>query len=72
MIRVDGHSGLARDPKSKAIININSTDIEKARLMKMQRRKAVIDNENLQSEVKTLQNEVTDIKILLNKILEKL
>jgi hypothetical protein len=40
--------------------------------MKMQRRKVIRDNENLQTEVKTLQNEVTDIKIILNKILEKL
>ena len=72
MIPVDGYSGLVRDPKSKAIININSIDIEKAKLIKMQRRKVIRDNENLQTEVKTLQNEVTDIKIILNKILEKL
>ena len=72
MIPVDGHSGLARDPKSKAIININSTDIEKARMLKKKRREAAHDNEILQSEVKTLQNEVSDIKIILNKILEKL
>mgnify|MGYP007122439644 CR=1 FL=1 len=72
MIPVDGYSGLVRDPKSKAIININSIDIEKAKLIKMQRRKVIRDNENLQTEVKTLQNEVTDIKIILIKILEKL
>jgi predicted phosphodiesterase len=72
LITVYGHSGLARDKKTGAIININSTDIEKAKLVKNIKRKAAHDNENLQSEVKTLQNEVTDIKILLNKILEKL
>jgi hypothetical protein len=72
LITVYGHSGLARDKKTGAIININSTDIEKAKLIKSIKRKAAHDNENLQSEVKTLQNEVTDIKILLNKILEKL
>jgi hypothetical protein len=72
LITVYGHSGLARDKKTGAIININSTDIEKAKLIKSIKRKAAHDNENLQSEVKTLQNEVTDIKIILNKILEKL
>ena len=72
LITVYGHSGLARDKKTGAIININSTDIEKAKLVKNIKRKAAIDNENLQSEVKTLQNEVSDIKIILNKILEKL
>jgi hypothetical protein len=72
LITVYGHSGLARDKKTGAIININSTDIEKAKLIKKIKRKAAHDNENLQSEVKTLQNEVTDIKIILNKILEKL
>jgi hypothetical protein len=72
LITVYGHSGLARDKKTGAIININSTDIEKAKLVKNIKRKAAHDNENLQSEVKTLQNEVSDIKIILNKILEKL
>jgi hypothetical protein len=72
MIPVDGHSGLARDPKSGAIININSTDIEKAKLMKKKRREAAQNDEQLRTEVKTLQNEVSDIKIILNKILEKL
>ncbi len=72
LITVYGHSGLARDKKTGAIININSTDIEKAKLVKNIKRKAAHDNENLQSEVKTLQNEVSDIKIILNKILLKL
>ena len=72
MIPVDGHSGLARDPKSKAIININSTYIEKARMMKKKRREAAQNDEQLRTEVSTLQNEVSDIKIILNKILEKL
>ena len=72
MIPVNGHSGLARDPRSKAIININSTDIEKARMLKKKRRKAAQNDEQLRTEVSTLQNEVSDIKIILNKILEKL
>jgi len=72
MIPVQGHSGLARDPKSGAIININSTDIEKAKLMKKKRREAAQNDEQLRTEVSTLQNEVSDIKIILNKILEKL
>ena len=70
--QVLGHSGLVRDSRSGAIININSTDIEKAKLVKNIKRKAAHDNENLQTKVKTLQNEVSDIKIILNKILEKL
>jgi|TARA_B110000495_G_C22756182_1_gene442870 hypothetical protein len=72
MIPVNGHSGLARDPRSKAIININSTDIEKARMLKKKRREAAQNDEQLRTEVSTLQNEVSDIKIILNKILEKL
>ena len=72
MIPVDGYSGLVRDPKSKAIININSTDIEKARMLKKKRREAAQNDEQLRTKVSTLQNEVSDIKIILNKILEKL
>ena len=72
MIQIAGHSNLVRDSKSGAIININSNDIKKAKLVKSLRRKAEQDDELLRIEVKTLQNEVTDIKTLLNKILEKL
>ena len=71
-VQVEGHSGLVRDKKSGAIININSTDIEKARKAKALKRKSILKNEILETQVHDLQNEMVEVKGLLNKILEKL
>ena len=71
-VQVEGHSGLVRDKRSGAILNINSTDIEKARKAKALKRKNILKNELLETQVHDLQNEMVEIKGLLNKILEKL
>jgi hypothetical protein len=71
-VQVEGHSGLVRDKKSGAILNINSTDIEKARKAKALKRKNILKNEILETQVHDLQNEMVEVKGLLNKILEKL
>jgi len=71
-VQVEGYSGLVRDKKSGAILNINSTDIEKARKAKALKRKSILKNEILETQVHDLQNEMVEVKGLLNKILEKL
>jgi hypothetical protein len=71
-VQVEGHSGLVRDKRSGAILNINSTDIEKARKAKALKRKSILKNEILETQVHDLQNEMVEVKGLLNKILEKL
>jgi len=71
-VQVEGHSGLVRDKRSGVILNINSTDIEKARKAKALKRKNILKNELLETQVHDLQNEMVEIKGLLNKILEKL
>ena len=65
IIRVDGHSDLVRDKKSGAVLNINKEEIEAAR-----RRKA--ERLNKDKEINDLKNEVSDIKNMLTKIVEKL
>jgi len=64
-IMVENASGLARDPKSGAIININKDEIRKAREAKKKRK-------NRDREFDDLKNEVGEIKELLNKLVEKL
>lgn len=65
IIRVDGHGDLVRDKKSGAVLNINKEEIEAAR-----RRKA--ERLNKDKEINDLKNEVSDIKNMLTKIVEKL
>ena len=65
LVKVDGDVGLARDPKTGAIININRQEIANARAAKKRR----IEKDR---ELEDLKNEVGEIKELLNKLVEKL
>lgn len=64
-VKVEGHSDLARDVNSGAIININSKEINTAREAKLKRK-------SRDREFEALQNEVSEIKELLTKLVEKL
>ena len=72
MIPVEGRPGLARDPRSGAILNINSTEIRAAKARKIamaqeeERKKQLID------DVEMLKEDMSDIKELLLTIKEKL
>ena len=72
MIRVEGKPGLARDPNSGAILNINSAEIKAAKARKIamaqeeERKKQLID------DVEMLKEDMSDIKELLLTIKEKL
>ena len=72
MIRVEGKPGLARDPNSGAILNINSAEIRAAKARKIamaqeeERKKQLID------DVEALKEDMLDIKELLLTIKEKL
>ena len=62
-IKVEGHSNLARDPNNGAIININSSEMTQARIRKYNWKQQ-------QNEIKNLRNELSDMKQLLNKMIE--
>ena len=63
-IKVDGHSNLVRDKNSGAIININSTEFEKARLVKQAKKRQ-------EQELQDLKHDVSELKSLLLKLIEK-
>ena len=64
-IKVEGHRDLLRDKDNGAILNINKEEISAARKRKLERRQK-------EKEFEDLKNEVSDIKIMLTKIIEKL
>lgn len=70
VLKVEGNSSLVRDSNSQAILNIN--DVERESYLKQ--RQALSRNKNkvesLEEEVKTLKNDLQDIKDLLGKLLE--
>lgn len=63
-IKIEGYPGLVRDTNSGAILNINSNEIEAARERKKLRKQKDQEFENLK-------NEVSEIKELLLKLVEK-
>ena len=71
MLKVDGHSNLVRDPKSGAIININSTEANNARERKHRQQLEQQEQRELKSDVDQLKNDMSAIKDLLTKLAEK-
>ena len=72
MLKVKGHSNLERDPKSGAIININRSEIEAARERKRLRSAKADEEKQLKEDVSLLKNEMSEIKHLLSKLVEKI
>ena len=63
--KVRGHEGFAKDDRTGAIININKDEIIAAKKRKVLRKEK-------EQGIEYLKNEVSDIKIMLTKIIEKL
>lgn len=64
-LKVEGNSNLVRDTSTGAILNINKDEISAARKRKLERRQK-------EQEIVDLKNEVSEIKNMLNKLIEKL
>ena len=62
-IRVNGHSHLMRDGISGAILNTNTNEMTQARIRKSSWKKQ-------QSEIKQLRNDFSEMKELLNQMIE--
>ena len=62
-IQVEGNGNLVRDSNTGAILNINTTEMRQARIRKQTQRKQ-------QDEIKNLKNELSEMKQLLNRLIE--
>jgi hypothetical protein len=63
MIPVEGHKGLYRDEKSNAIVNCNDYEYQEY----LRAKNSTLDEKG---EVENLKTELTEIKLLLAKLLE--
>ena len=72
MIPVEGRPGLARDPRSGAILNINSAEIRAAKARKIAMAQEEERKKQLFADVEELKEDMSDIKELLLTIKEKL
>jgi adenylate kinase len=71
LVKVIGKSGLVRDTNTNVIHNINTDEVNLARARKRNSIKTKEDLENLKIEVNHVRSELSDIKSLINQLLEK-
>ena len=71
-IRVKDNNTLLRDQKSNAIVNDSKQEYEKYMLLKKQKEKETNCDENLESEVNDIKNDLEEIKSLLKSFIEKM
>ena len=69
LIKVEGHSGLARDKNTGAILNINSNEIERIKELRRNQREL---KKSQEQEINQLKSDVSEIKMMLSKLIEKL
>ena len=65
LLKVEGHNGYLKDTNSGMVYNNNMSEIEAARMRKAQKKQQ-------EDDINNLKNEVSDIKKMLTKIVEKL
>lgn len=70
-LKVEGHSDLYRDPKTGAIINRNKTEYELYSLANRARMTDKMRLTHLEQEMSEIKDELNDIKLLLQKIIDK-
>jgi hypothetical protein len=69
LIKVEGHSGLARDKNTGAILNINSNEIDRIKELRRNQREL---KKSQEQEINQLKSDVFEIKMMLSKLIEKL
>ena len=69
--KVEGTESLLRDPHNGAILNVNVDEIKRAKILKAERKKKVLEFEAVKEDVETMKQDMADIKGLLQRLVEK-
>jgi hypothetical protein len=67
-IKVEGHSNLVRDEKTKAILNLNMTDYDNYMRIKKIKEDESKRVDNIESEMGNIRNDLEEIKNLLRNL----
>ena len=70
-LKVENENSLIRDLNSNAIINTNQSDYEKFVNLSRKKHQEKKDYEDLKSDVKSLKDDMSEIKLLLKNIVDK-
>jgi len=69
---IEGQNDFVRDTNTGAILNINKQEIQAARERKKLLKEQHLKEKQLEEDVQSLKDEMSDIKSLLSQIVEKL
>ena len=67
-LKVEGHSGLYRDPKTNSIVNQNGTGYNEYVDQKKLRNSGNDKIDNMKDDLDNLKNEISEIKSLLKEL----
>ena len=68
MYKLEGHSDLARDPKTNSILNVNTTDYEQYIARRSVKNEELEKSQNVEQELADLKSEMNEIKSLLKEL----
>ena len=68
MYKLEGHSDLARDPKTNSILNVNTTDYEQYFARRSVKNEEIKKSQNVEQELADLKSEMNEIKSLLKEL----
>jgi hypothetical protein len=71
-LEVSGHPGLVRDPDNNAILSVDFEKIERARMLKNERKSQQQAQKNFDDRLNNLESELSEIKDVLNSIAKNL
>ena len=69
--KVQGTEHLFRDPTTRVVLNTNESEFQNARLAKVERKRKLLEQEQMLIDVDKLKSDMQDIKLLLQKMVEK-
>jgi len=70
--KIEGYDGIVKDQNTGMVLNINKGEIEAAKARKSLRLKQKEEDQQLKATVDKLESEMSDIKRMLSRIVEKL
>ena len=68
MYKLEGHSDLARDPKTNSILNVNTTEYEQYVARRSAKNEEIEKSQNVEQELADLKSEMNEIKSLLKEL----
>ena len=68
MYKLEGHSDLARAPKTNSILNVNTTEYEQYVARRSVKNEEIEKSQNVEQELADLKSEMNEIKSLLKEL----